>query len=375
MRFAIAVAILTPSVCNGQAFLAVGRTGASDSSLALAISGDGATIVGRTLSFDTAWHWTAGGGLVPFDGAPAGFSLDAANDVSFNGSTIVGSMNDGSDGFAWRWTQGSGVQRVTGMGGSATFGPFVSADGNSIVGRAEASLSARRWTQATGAQPLGPVTGLPFGNGSALLATAVSADGGVIVGSAQGIYTTTPQPQTAFLPFRWTQATGSGGVLDNGQFYLPNVGPVATDVSADGSIIVGAAGLGSFLWSAQTGFQILTNDVPPPGQSTPRISGDGSTVVYKWHFWTEADGLRPLTQALTDAGCNFTGWTNLFATDVSFNGRALCGYGTNPTGQTEAWYATIPTPAATPLLAIAACLAARKRRTLTVPSTSTAGWH
>ncbi len=85
-------------------------------------------------------------------------------------------------------------------------------------------------------------------------------------------------------------------------------------------------------------------------------------MVYRHLFWTETTGEVALTTVLTNAGCNFSGWSSVFATDISFDGRALCGYGTNPTGQTEAWYATIPAPSSVGAILMLSIAHARRRR-------------
>lgn len=249
------------------------------------------------------------------------------------------------------------------MLGGATFGPSLSADGSTAVGTAEGlSISqAVRWTLATGTVNIGPITGLPISDGVSRISYGVSTDGGVVVGVGEAVYSTNPV-QTTFLPFRWTQATGAVGLLDNGQFYLPQIGAGASDTSADGSVVVGYAGAGVWRWTAATGFSLVLNPPSTPGTFYPHVSSDGSTVAYRHLLWTATGGEVPLTTALTNAGCNFSGWTNIFATDVSGDGRSLCGYGTNPTGQTEAWYATIPAPGAAPILALAAFVAQRRRR-------------
>lgn len=83
------------STTLAQSFVPLGRTGTSNSSVALAISEDGSTIVGRSTSFRDAWSWRLPTGLVPLPAAPQGFIYGAATDVSANGTTIVGSMTDG----------------------------------------------------------------------------------------------------------------------------------------------------------------------------------------------------------------------------------------------------------------------------------------
>ncbi|GEM_PF-1492881 len=232
--------------------------------------------------------------------------MEQASDVSGDGSVIVGSMNDGNISYAWRWTQGSGINQVMGVGGGG-FGPYISADASTIVGVADTlSISAIRWTQATGAQPLGPVTGLPLSNGGAFVGYGVSSNGSLVVGSSRALYSLSPPLETA-VPFRWTQQTGSVGILENGQFYNPLSGTIATDVSADGAVMVGMVGVGSYIWTAQTGFQLLTSAVPAAGIGQPRISGDATTVVYKENLWTLSSGVRPLRDVLLDAGCDLTG--------------------------------------------------------------------
>ncbi len=306
------------------------------------------------------WRWTNSTGLQTLGPAPAGFTLNPTSDVSGDGSIVVGYMNDGSDSRAFRWTQSTGIEVVPGIGGA--YGPFLSRDGTTIVGKTVGtSLSARRWTQATGAQPLGPLTGLPLGNGSALIGYGVSADGSVVVGTGEAVYQNSPTLTTA-VPFRWTQATGSVGILNNGQFYNPQDGAGASSVSADGAVIVGYSGSSAWRWTAGSGFQTIVNPPPIAGSFLPSISGNGLTVVYREFIWTQTGGAQQLTDALTAAGCTFTGWTGLRVIDTSSDGRSLCGYGTNPTGQREAWYATIPAPGVPVLLAASGAVANRRRR-------------
>lgn len=356
--------------CFGQVFTGLGVVPGANASTANAISSDGMVVVGTSQQFGgAAWRWTQATGRVDLGAAPAGFIMEQAGDVSGDGSVIVGGMNDGvSISTAWRWTAGTGIQRVAGIG-AGSFGPFISSDGSTIVGRAEGMpLSAVRWTQATGVQSLNPVTGVPIGQGSALIANGVSADGSVVVGVASAIYITFPQTINIFAPYRWTQSTGSVAILDNGQFFNQTFGAGASDISADGSVIVGYAGLSMWRWTQQSGYQILTADVPPPGSGTPHVSGDGMTAVYGQRIWTLSAGPRSLDAVLTEAGCNFSGWSNLIVTDASFNGRAFCGFGTNPAGQTEAWYATIPAPASSiALLGLCGSSIAMRRRRFQVP--------
>ncbi|MFO0831469.1 MAG: hypothetical protein U0637_06460 [Phycisphaerales bacterium] len=356
-------ASLLVTTCMGQVFVGLGVVPGANASTANAISSDGSTVVGTSQQFGgAAWRWTLSTGRVDLGALPGGFLMEHANDVSGDGSVIVGGMNDGvSVSTAWRWTLGTGIQRVTGIGAGA-FGPYVSSNGSTIVGRAEGTpLSAVRWTQATGVQSLNPVTGLPFGNGSTTIAYGVSGDGSVVVGVGLGTSSNTP-PTLSSVPFRWTQLTGSVGVLNNGQFFGAPAGVGATDVSDDGAVMVGIGEAGVFRWNAVDGFQLLFNEAQPPGSGRPHVSGDGLTAVYGQRIWTQMGGLLSLNGVLTSAGCNFSGWSNLIATGVDCDGNTFCGFGTNPAGQTEAWYATIPAPGVGTFALAALSVSALRRR-------------
>ncbi len=137
----------------------------------------------------------------------------------------------------------------------------------------------------------------------------------------------------------------------------------ARGVSSDGSVVIAAAAgaVQLFRWEAETNF------VPLPGMpvnvslANPALSGDGNTIVSLDKIWSVGTGVQPLTTVLTNAGCNFSGWSGLIATGVNFDGNTLCGYGTDPAGLTEGWYATIPAPgAAAPLAVLLLC--GRRRR-------------
>jgi probable HAF family extracellular repeat protein len=112
-----------------------------------------------------------------------------------------------------------------------------------------------------------------------LNARAVSADGRVVVGYARSLATSGTRA------FRWSADTGvqSLGVLPGGEAFT---GSQASDVSDDGSVIVGqsysTAGMRAFRWTAGGG---LTDLGLPPGQlanasaGNPIVSGDGRVVV------------------------------------------------------------------------------------------------
>jgi len=91
------------------------------------------------------------------------------------------------------------------------------------------------------------------------------------------------------------------------------------------------------------------------------VSADGSVVVGEGvsdsgteaFIWTQSHGMRSLRDVLTnDHSLDLTGWTLYDARGISADGLTITGYGTNPSGYTEAWIATIPEPATLCLLAL-----------------------
>jgi hypothetical protein len=86
---------------------------------------------------------------------------------------------------------------------------------------------------------------------------------------------------------------------------------VAYSANADGSVIVGLSDAG--------------------------VAGTTSAFV-----WAPALGMRPLKEVLVaDHGLDLTGWTLEAAHDISPNGRFVVGYGRNPQGHREAWFAEL----------------------------------
>jgi uncharacterized membrane protein len=140
----------------------------------------------------------------------------------------------------------------------------VSEDGSVIAGTLSEVPGAFRWTEATGAVPLGTL----YPNRDTFAAD-VSADGLVIVGSQQ-------PTSGCEIAFRWTQSTGLQFLPD-----LPGGGhSVAYATNADGSVLVGSSGHQAFRWTSSEGMVGL--GVLPGGEvisSAFDVSADGSFVV------------------------------------------------------------------------------------------------
>lgn len=316
------------------------------------VSSDGSVVVGTGVSASgpaEAFRWAEATGMVGLGGV--GFSNDSmAHGVSADGSVVVGvSVSE-----AFRWTQDTGMVGlgdVPGGIGSNRSANSVSADGSVVVGYVRTSATPTivsqpfRWTQATGMVALDNLDG-----SSGCRAEGVSADGSVLVGVCWYDDTTLPEA------WRWTETTGTIGLG-----YLPGAlyeSSHAYDISADGSVIVGysfsATGVEAFRWTQATGMVGL-GDLPEGNVDSIAlaVSADGSVIVGLGNagsgreaiIWDEVNGMHSLKEVLTnDYGLDLTGWTLERATGVSDDGwLTVVGYGTNPSGDTEAWRAVLET--------------------------------
>jgi uncharacterized membrane protein len=86
-------------------------SGGSFDSVAVGVSADGATVVGRGKG-NEAFLWTAGGGMVGLGDLPGGSFDSVARGVSADGATVVGqgSSNIGQEAFLW--TSQNGMRRL-----------------------------------------------------------------------------------------------------------------------------------------------------------------------------------------------------------------------------------------------------------------------
>jgi len=331
-------------------------------SLPLGISADGSVAVGLSVSdfeqfsdVEQGFRWTEAEGMAPLGNLSGAFA-SRANGVSADGQVVVGDMSESFEyaAQAVRWTAG---ESPVGLGFLPTDpgGPYgfqshanaASANGSVIVGDSSSGSTAEafRWTEAGGMVGLGHLPG-----DIESYATGVSVDGSVVIGASRF------QDSETFLqrPYRWTAATG---MVSIGQLPGGNWGS-ASGVSADGSVIVGdsafsdypAGDIGwveAFRWTEAegvVGLGFLPGDTYSAAYAT---SADGSIVVGQGtsaaFVWDAAHGMRSLRNVLASAyGLELTGWTLGAATAISADGRTIVGDGTNPSGQTEAWLAVLP---------------------------------
>ena len=177
-----------------------------------------------------------------------------------------------------------------------------------------------------------PLGDLPGGDWDSQ-ASDVSADGSVVVGS--GV-----DSQGNTKGFRWTSA---GGMVDLGS--LPgHPNSNAASVSADGSVVAGTsvspnAQSEAFRWSSQTGMVGLGTLAPSIGSVGTAVSGDGSTIVgygetpageTEAFHWTASTGMVRLPGLQMDIRSST-------AAGVSFDGSFVIGDLTSVFGRREGY--------------------------------------
>lgn len=314
------------------------------------LSANGQWVVGRSLGANgtTAFRWSTQTGMLSIGDLPGGTWYSFATGVSDDGGVICGYSVGANGGRGFRWTPGTGMWALTGIPGGTS--PFcwaseISGDGTVIVGSADGILGdeACRWVGIGQAQGLG---NLQYGSNWAQGATAVNQNGNVL-GGFSGI-------DDDGLAFWWTQGTGMQAI-SNVQGYRA---VHAMDMIPNGSLIVGWGSQGdgyvhAFRWSQQTGL------IWYPGNSVAlAISDDGRFVGGEWYpnqqnhpnpaaVYDDLHGWRLLTDVLSHYGAGgFGNWQLDTIAGLTVQGDTIvvCGNGTNPQGQSEAFVARFPVP-------------------------------
>ncbi len=338
---AIACCAMLPAISLGQISMQIiGPVFASD------VSADGSVVVGNTQGDYETFRWTSGTGVVPLGRATVPvLSVGAGTpSVSADGNRVSATILDDTGTLATQgvWTNGSGWQQlgpyppdmgpVDQSSGSAW---AISGDGNTVTGlywrdgQSGGLAHASRWTQATGIVDLGS-------NGGSSRSSGVNYDGTVAVGFEDhpilgqrrptvwenGVLTVLGNPDD---PGEAINCTPNGDIIvgqgwDTVNFYstaaiwtrngsnwdqqllgvLPGTDPIfggmsiASDISGDGSMVVGLNRLDFFggdtgiIWTAESGLMSAAdwlaarNFVVDPNffiTQLSAISQDGSTIV------------------------------------------------------------------------------------------------
>lgn len=293
------------------------------------ISGDGTTVIGYAAINGTfqsvRWRTPQNPEVLLPEGVSTG---NFARGVNVDGTVIVGTgLPNGS--FGYRWVEGTGGNQLTrvilGASGQAvsTSAQAVSGDGRVIVGDSntltygiqatqwaglnpgqnlpdvptgnafgiaygtnwDGTVSAGRGTTAFGNEFVRWVNGVPHligdlpGGPTTAWAHAVSYDGNTVVGRGWDANSNTA--------VRWTAATG---LVPLGNSLIGEIGfnSTAFGVSANGSVIAGAAGTLAFVWTQGSGMVTLrqrllnegTNLAPWASIGQPAyVSADGRTFA------------------------------------------------------------------------------------------------
>jgi probable HAF family extracellular repeat protein len=166
-------------------------------------------------------------------------------------------------------------------------------------------VQAARWTPSGGVELLGTL------GGCCSWPTDVSRDGSAVVGAASN--------EAGYaLPFRWTSHGGMQSLLTSGW-----VDGTAWGISADGSVVVGWASdttstQFAFRWTENTGLQPIC-----PGIAYA-VSDDGRVVVGVAHsgafWWTTEGGWKYLEPPPSHADCD-----SMTPIDVSGDGNVVVG--------------------------------------------------
>lgn len=326
---------------SGVLFLPLGNldpTAVPAGSFATGMSSDGSIVVGTSFFFDgqltetRACRWRFDEGTKNLGVPPDSLEASSASAVSDDGNVVGGAIGfvlngvlEIRNGALWTELDRDGKATVVPESFVVT---DVSASGSVRVG---ATRLPGFWpivdqgffeSDATGLVKLGYLPG-----GTTSWAEAVSGDGRVVVGYAES-----PDHLAAI---RWTRTGGLEALAG-----LPDLAAQANGVSADGTYVVGRVGNDAFVWSAPDRVTLIPS---PSGGFTGAndVSADGSLVVGESDeafVWDAQHGLRPLSELLVAAGVDLTGWTLHSITAVSDDGKRVCGYGTNPKGEFEAFF-------------------------------------
>ena len=250
------------------------------------------------------------GTLAPTNAA----AVSMARGISKDGSVVVGwSNSDVAFTQAFRWTSATGMQPIGElMPNGSSRALDVSLDGQVIVGDAAIPpvgpftgiYDAFRWTQSTGMVDLGSFDGPGQATGS--VAEATNSDGSVIVGANSFQYEVTPGNSIAGShAFRWQ----GGTMADIGILPGTNISAMATDVSANGQVVVG----------------ISSDDFIVDPTSEPLYS-DASRAFR----WTNATGIEDLNELAATAGVDMHGTLLVSALSVSADGTDIAGAAFTP---------------------------------------------
>jgi uncharacterized membrane protein len=318
----------TGADCKLPRFQLLGSS--TDFGYGVAVSGDGASIVGATYTVDqnySGFMWTqsgvqpllAAGGVNPLSLMPRGISKD--------GAVVVGVFPGPYD-RAFRWRAGEHAVELDLLPGDATTSAEAcSANGNVIVGSCD--VSPCFWTNGS-ASEVPMAAGTLFG-----YAVGVSDDGSVVVGDMHG---------SKVSAFRWQVGDATALPLGTFEGYSSSM---AHGVSGDGQVVVGSAeGKRAFRWSSGTGFVAIADAIVAFDSDARATNFDGTVVIgssdnIPW-VWDSTAGVRPIYAVIEDLGFNTGGYGLQKLNAVSSDGKTLVGGTSTPSGIDRTFVVRLP---------------------------------
>jgi uncharacterized membrane protein len=330
-----------------------------------ALSGDGKVIVGMLGSGAAyrPYRWTENGGLEVLNTQAYALAVWITS-VSYDGSAVVGGAVplNGSPDVVFRWSDEDGWLEFAGLSAWPGYSVYafaedVSADGSILVGKSDSFnvWEAFRWSQDGGI--IGLVGSLGVGyDAFETWAYAVSGDGTCVVGN---MYRKLPGGSNQNDAFRWTTATGIQAIGE-----LPELVPsglsfyAAEDANADGSIVVGSGQMSdgsptAIRWVDGVGMHGLRGALPGGANFTSAlaVSYDGRVVVgqstgtggLEACIWTEDIGSVSLRELLVSHGVSgLDGWVLRDVRAISGDGTTIAGAAVDGVGRWHAYIATLP---------------------------------
>jgi uncharacterized membrane protein len=357
--------LASAAFAQGLSFTPLGDLpGGAFASRANAVAADGSAIAGQgdtgatdaVLWIRSGSTWSGPFALPRLAGGTGGI----ARGVADSGSVVVGESTVANFRQPVRWnvvgTSGtiasipfpadggySGVAYACSANGSVICGDILFAPPSGGGPPPLPITKAIRNTSA-GTIDLGTVTGAPGVSAGVTTARAISSNGSVSVGYGMDASST-------YRPFRHA---GTMNDLTGGAW-----SGFGRGCSPDGNTIVGSQTIGgataAFIWTSAGGHVPLaplpTFDSAAALDATNngrRVCGlnllTGISNSQHAVIWDEGLGCRSIAQVLSAGGADLSGWNLTFATSMSDDGTTIVGYGINPSGNTEAWIATIPMP-------------------------------
>lgn len=373
-----AIACLPSLAPAAASFQIIGSVFATD------VSADGSVVVGNTVGAYETFRWTQSTGIVPLGRAsvPALGVGGGTPDVSYDGTKISATILDDTGTLATqgRWIEGIGWQELmppvppTGGVLDQSLGSAwgLSGDGEIVTGfywrpgQPDGSAHATSWKEGSGITDLGS-------DGNSSSGRAANYDGSVIVG--------------------WDEHPSFGNrrpaVWVNGfktVFTPDNDGPSElTAANADGTIVVGSDFnfVGNHedaaIWRNVGGNWVVQNLGSLPGTQVgglgiaSDVTADGSMVVgynrLNFNFltstgtvWTASTGLISATQWLANNGVVLPdGFLVQDFSAISADGSTIVGNGLDANFESQAFLIRIPEPSGLGLLGLTLPLWVRRR--------------